>query len=232
MAAEPRQTRQRAMPAPRARAGAFTIRGLRRRFRAAAWAGAAVVTALAAAGSRSPSHPAPASDGRSPACLPASLDHSAKLAGVPVDVSPAPGTDTANPHSQISFLNVGVTEIHAVSVVGAGSGHHTGRLIGYSQRDGASFVPDAPFTPRESVAVRAVIGATTAGKRIAFSFRVDTPYSTAAVGPFPNPTAAPTDYQSFDTLPGVQAPTLTVTAADRDPAAGDILTTNGPGPGR
>ena len=220
------------MPAPGARAGAFTIRGLRRRSRAAAWVGAAVVTALATAGCGSGSHVAPASDGRSPSCLPASLDHSAKLAGVPVDVSPAPGTDTANPHSQISFLNVGVTEIHAVSVVGAGSGHHTGRLIGYSQRDGASFVPDAPFTPGELVAVRAVIGATTAGKRIAFSFRVDTPYSTAAVGPFPNPTAAPTDYQSFDTLPGVQAPTLTVTAADRDPAAGDILTTNGPGPGR
>ncbi len=33
-------------------------------------------------------------------------------------------------------------------------------------------------------------------------------------------------------MPGVQAPVLTVTVADRDPAAGDILTTNGPGPGQ
>ena len=33
-------------------------------------------------------------------------------------------------------------------------------------------------------------------------------------------------------MPGVQAPILTVTVADRDPAAGDILTTNGPGPGQ
>ena len=53
-----------------------------------------------------------------------------------------------------------------------------------------------------------------------------------AVPEFPNPPAAPADYQSFDTLPGVQAPILTVTVPDRDPAAGDILTTNGPGPGQ
>ena len=65
-----------------------------------------------------------------------------------------------------------------------------------------------------------------------FGFRVDTPYPTANVPAFPNPPAAPADYQSFDTLPGVQAPILTVTVPDRDPAAGDILTTNGPGPGQ
>ncbi len=33
-------------------------------------------------------------------------------------------------------------------------------------------------------------------------------------------------------MPGVQAPILTVTVPDHDPAAGDILTTNGPGPGQ
>src|ERR1019366_4103444 len=151
MAAEPRQTRQRAMPAPGARAGAFTIRGLRRRSRAAAWVGAAVVTALATAGCGSGSHVAPASDGRSPSCLPASLDHSAKLAGMPGDVSPAPGTDTANPHSQISFLGEPVTAIHEVSVVGRLSGHHAGHLRGYSPGNGASFVPDMPFKPGEQV---------------------------------------------------------------------------------
>ncbi|HTC60459.1 MAG TPA: arylsulfotransferase family protein, partial [Solirubrobacteraceae bacterium] len=50
--------------------------------------------------------------------------------------------------------------------------------------------------------------------------------------PFPNPQAAPADYQSFDTLPGIQAPVLSVTVPDRDPTAGDIFTTNGPGPGQ
>jgi hypothetical protein len=52
------------------------------------------------------------------------------------------------------------------------------------------------------------------------------------VPPFGNPQAPPSDYQTFATVPGVQAPTLTVTAADRDPSAGDILMTNGPGPGQ
>ena len=54
----------------------------------------------------------------------------------------------------------------------------------------------------------------------------------ATVRSSPTRRRRPADYQSFDTLPGVQAPVLTVTAPDRDPAAGDIFTTNGPGPGQ
>jgi len=173
------------------------------------------------------SNPAPAANATAPSCLPATLAHSATLAGTSVDVSPAPGTGTANPHTQISFQGTPVANIHAVSVVGQSSGEHSGRLEAYSQGDGASFIPSTPFDPGEQVAVRAVIGA----QPVDFGFRVDTPYSAAAVPPFQNPPAAPADYQSFDTLPGVQAPVLTVTAADRDPAAGDVFLTNGPGAG-
>jgi hypothetical protein len=181
-----------------------------------------------------------AQSGSSPACLPATLDHSAKLAGLGVDVSPAPETDTANPNTQISFLGAAPAQIHVVSVVGERSGDHSGLLRGYSQGDGASFVPDSPFDAGEEVTVHAVIGAagsTTGGasgggRPIVFRFRVDTPYPTTNTPAFGNPQAAPADYQSFYTLPGVQAPILTVTVADHDPAAGDILTTNGPGPGQ
>ncbi len=168
----------------------------------------------------------------SPACLPTTLEHSARLKGLPVDVSPAPETDTANPHTQVSFLGVPVTQIHEISVVGRRSGRHSGHLRGYSQGDGASFALDTPFDAGEHVVVHAAIGAGNAGKRIVFGFRVDTPYPTATVPEFPNPLAAPADYQSFDTMPGVQAPILSVTVPDRDPTAGDILTTNGPSPGR
>jgi hypothetical protein len=98
-----------------------------------------------------------AQSGVSPACLPATIDHSAKLAGVPVDVSPAPETDTANPATQISFLGLPAAKIHVVSVVGAQSGAHAGRLEAYSQGDGASFVPDTPFAAGEQVLVHAVI---------------------------------------------------------------------------
>ena len=168
----------------------------------------------------------------SPACLPATLEHSMSLAGTGIDVSPGPETGTANPDTAISFLGTNVAKVREVSVVGSRSGAHQGHLRGYFQGDGASFVPEEPFDPGERVLVRAVIGPPTGGKRIAYGFRVDTPYPTANIQEFHNPQAAPADYQSFYTLPGVQAPIMTVTVPDRDPAAGDILTTNGPGPGQ
>jgi hypothetical protein len=167
--------------------------------------------------------------GSAPACLPASVDHSAKLAGVPVDVSPAPGTDTADPDTQISFLGVPVTQIHDVAAVGQHSGSHPGDVEAYSQGDGASFVPKTAFTPGEQVSVSALIGAAKGGKRVSYSFEVDTRSSTAAVDGSSNPASPPSDYQTFYTLPGLQAPVMTVTAPDRDPGAGDIFTTNGAG---
>jgi hypothetical protein len=202
----------------------------------AAFACVAVAIVLAT-GALSGTHSADTASGRSPSCLPATLEHSASAPGSGVDVSPEPGTDTANPHTQISFLGTNVASIHEVSVVGSESGYHHGHVYRYSQGDGGSFVPAKPFDPGERVLVRAVLGGSSSGsgssgKRVVFGFRVDTPYPTANAAEFPNPQAAPADYQSFDTLPGVQAPILSVTVPDRDPAAGDILTTNGPGPGQ
>jgi hypothetical protein len=168
----------------------------------------------------------------SPACLPATLQHTASLPGSGVQVSPAPETVTANPHAQISFRGVPSAQIREVSVVGRRSGEHPGHLRAYSQGDGASFAPDSPFDAGERVDVRAVIGASGAGRPAAFSFRVDTPYSTANTTDFANLSAAPADYQSFYTVPGMHPPVMTVTTPDRDPAAGDILITNGPGPGQ
>ena len=204
-------------------------------FAALAWAVLAIVLGSPSlrllSGSSAPSR-------ASPSCLPATLEHTATLADTNIDVSPEPETDTANPNTQISFLGVPATEIREVSVVGGHSGRHSGRLHSYSQGDGASFAPDTPFDAGERVAVRAVIGAGRSrtigngGKRIAFHFRVDTPYPTTGITDFLSPPAAPADYQSFYTLPGVQAPILTVTVPDRDPAAGDILTTIGPSPGQ
>jgi hypothetical protein len=178
-----------------------------------------------------------------PACLPSTLHHSAQLPFSSIFVSPAQGTDTANPDTQISFLGLPARAIHDVSVSGQSSGRHTGRLLAYSQGDGASFVPDTPLAPGERVSVSAKIDIGSyysppqpvpplPRRGVSFSFRVDTPYSLAGAGEFPNPSASPADYQSFATLPGVQAPTLSVTVPDRDPGAGDIFTSNGPSAGR
>jgi hypothetical protein len=173
-----------------------------------------------------------ASSSASPACLPATLKHTAALPGTAVDVSPEPETDTANPHTQISFLDVPAAAIRAVSVIGQRSGTHAGSLHAFSQGDGASFAPNTPFDAGETVTVHATLGIGSAAKQVAYRFRVDTPYPTAHTSEFPNDAAAPADYQSFYTLPGAQPPIMSVTVPDRDPAAGDIFTTNGPGPGQ
>jgi Arylsulfotransferase (ASST) len=213
----------------------------------AAWAIAAVVLGSASLDLSSSSHVAAAV---SPPCLPATLEHTATLPGTDVDVSPAPETDTANSDTQISFLGAPAADVHVLSVVGQRSGAHPGRLRGYSQGDGASFVPDTPFDVGERVSVHAVIaadrsgtggsatgtsgdgGTSGGGRLLAFQFRVNTPYPTANTTDFANLPSAPADTQSFYTLPSMRAPILTVTAPDRDPAAGDILTSNGPGPGQ
>jgi hypothetical protein len=170
--------------------------------------------------------------GASPQCLPSKPMGSAVLAGTHVAASPGPGSVTANPHTAISFLGAPAGQIHDVSVQGARSGSHTGRVSGFSQGDGASFIPAQPFLTGETVTVRASIGEGASSRPVSFSFRVDTPYPTKTITSFQNPPAAPADFQSFYTLHGLQIPIMTVTTPDHDPAAGDIFTTNGPGPGQ
>ena len=90
------------------------------------------------------------------------------------------------------------------------SGAHAGRLRGYSQGDGASFVPDSPFDAGEQRdgARRDRRGRGAPGRSPSAS--ASTPHIRRRASPaFPNPPAAPADYQSFYTMPGVQAPVLT-----------------------
>jgi Arylsulfotransferase (ASST) len=198
---------------------------------ATAWVVVAIVLAggsLGLSGSHSPIAPS----GVSPTCLPATLEHESTLPGTAVDVSPAPETDTANPNTQISFLGTNVTNIQEVSVVGSHSGYHYGHVYGYFQGDGGSFVPDKPFEDGERVSVSAVVGPPGQGHRASYSFRISTPYPTDGIPGFPNPAAPAAFTQSFLSEPSLQPPILNVTTADRDPAAGDIMMTTGPGPGQ
>jgi hypothetical protein len=192
-----------------------------------------VVVALVL-GSGSPtraSGPLPPS-GPSPACLPSSQTHPATLPGTGVSVSPAPQTDTANPGTQVSFLGEPVTQIRDVKVEGSRSGYHGGHVYGYFQGDGGSFVPEKPFSSDERVSVRALLGAPGAEHHVAFSFHTATLYPTAEIKGFPNPPVPPTAVQTFVSAPGLKAPILSVTSPDRDPAAGSVLMSTGPGPGQ
>src|SRR5437899_2271669 len=77
-------------------------------------------------GGSSGSGPAEAGVGRT--CLPSPIEHSAALPGARVDASPAPGTVTANPATQISFLRAPASQIRSVTAVGSESGSHSGGL--------------------------------------------------------------------------------------------------------
>ena len=191
-----------------------------------------VVAVVLSTGSLSGAHTVVLPSGASPACLPATLNHSAALAGTTVAVSPAPETDTANPDTEISFLGTPVTTIQDISVEGSRTGYHYGHLYGYFQGDGGSFVPDRPFDAGERVAVHALVGSPGGEHRTSFSFRVASPYPTAGIPAFPNPPAPASSYQSFASAPEVHPPILDVTTPDRDPTAGDLMMTVGPGPGQ
>jgi hypothetical protein len=167
-----------------------------------------------------------------PPCLPRLPVGSARLAGTAASVSPQPGSEAATPATQISFLGVPPSELADVSVRGSRSGSHAGALEPYSQRDGASFVPSKPFAAGELVSVHARIGRAGARRAAWFAFRVSAPIASAHVASFPNPPAQASSYQSFVSAPALHPPALAVTQADRDPAAGDLLMTSGPGAGQ
>lgn len=188
----------------------------------AALALCAAVLLAACGGSKSK-----AASASAPACLPSDVEHDASLPGG-VTVSPTPGSGTASPDTQISFLGVPASAISEVSVQGSQTGSHAGTLRSFSQGDGASFVPSKSFADGETVTVHATVS----GHKDELSFHVDTPYPTGKASLFSNPTASPSEYQTFRTQPGMQAPILTVTTPDKDPAAGDVFTSNGPGPGK
>src|ERR1700719_1250577 len=186
------------------------------------------VAILFATGSISGAHTA----GASPSCIPSQVGRSALVAGTAVTVSPAPYSDSASPATQISFLGTAVTNISNVAVEGARTGYHYGRLSAYFQGDGASFVLEKPFAPGELVHVRASIAGGARPTAVSYSFRVARPYPMQGVHTFPNTPAHQSDVQSFQSAPPLHPPVLSVTTPDRDTKAGDVLMTDGPGPGQ
>jgi hypothetical protein len=179
---------------------------------------------------------APADRGvRSPRCTPSTLNRSATVAGTPLSVSPLPGTMVAAPSSQISLLGVPLGQISAVSVSGSRSGRHAGELRGYSQDDGASYIPQRPFAPGERVDVRGTLHLASGTRRFAFSFTVAHEDPLLDRTARYTPSRSPTGLQRFHSRPDLQAPTLHVRTPARGGAApGDLFlaayaTSNGPG---
>jgi hypothetical protein len=165
-------------------------------------------------------------------CVPSRLNRSAVLPGTSLAVSPLPDSYDASPHTQISLLGAPAGTLSAVSVSGSQTHGHSGHLKAYSQGDGASFVPSAPFGSGETVSVHGKLK-TSAGKMQAFAFQFVVAQPDALPYTPPEQIAAnASEVQSFHSRPELQPPALVVTAHSPQTAPGDIFSAPYSGPGQ
>lgn len=165
-----------------------------------------------------------------PTCTPASVNNSALLAGS-VTVSPVPGSRDASPYTQISFRGVPAGSLGSIAVSGSRTGGHAGRLLPYSQGDGASFVPSRPFAQGEQVTVRARVRVGAGSRALFDRFAVawqDAISSTPET--IHRGTAA--EMQSFRSRPDLNPPAVSVTAQSSSVAPGDLFVAPYTGPGQ
>src|SRR5207302_4173128 len=142
-------------------------------------------------------------------CAPARLNNSALLGGA-VTISPLPGSRDASPRTQISFLGVPAGALAVASVVGSRTGSHRGRLLAYSQGDGASFVPARPFAAGERVTVHAKLRRGAKVLALTDQFAIERPdrISTTPLRAAPVGVGRP-GVQSFVSRPDLHPPAVT-----------------------
>jgi len=191
-------------------------------------AGSSTASLAHAAPPRSAHHPAHRAR-PAPRCVPTVLNRSALLRGTGLAVSPLPGSLDASSYTQISLLGVPARALSGVSVRGSKTGTHRGRLRGYSQGDGASFLPARSFRPGESVTVRGALKIGSRRHHFAFSFVIASE-DNLAPPPLPRRLASPPT-QRFGSRPDLRPPVTKVTLRSGETAPGDMFTTPiGPGP--
>ena len=165
-------------------------------------------------------------------CVPPRPDISAALAGSRLSVSPAPASRDASAATQISLLGVPADELTGVTVKGTRTGSHSGRLLAYSQGDGASFVPSRPFADGEQVTVRGTLTSAGVSTPFAWGFATAVRDTAGAAGGSSPRAPRPSDYQSFRSRPDLKPPTVTVTAHAAGASPGDLLIAPYSGPGQ
>jgi Arylsulfotransferase (ASST) len=165
-----------------------------------------------------------------PTCVPASLNISALQAGV-ITISPLPGTRDAAPQTQISFLGAPASELSVQSVTGTRSGAHPGRLLAYSQGDGASFLPSRPFVASERVTVRARLRVGGVSHPILDVFVIAAP-DTISSTPERIHSGTAAQEQHFRSRSDLRPPIVTVTANNPGASPGDLFVAPYTGPGQ
>lgn len=190
---------------------------------AAALGGAAI--AFAGGHKSSPSEVSTASKKPfGPQCTPEKLDASAQLPHTNLTVSPLPGSRDAMPQTQISMLGVPAKDISNVTVTGSSTGEHSGSLRAYSQGDGASFVPDKPFSSGERVTVTGTVREGEGSpQRFSYHFTIGYPDPVAQRPPTPRTEPGPGEVEHFHSAPSLEPPAIDVTYHSPAVAEGDIF---------
>jgi hypothetical protein len=165
-----------------------------------------------------------------PVCTPTTLDRSALLAGS-VTVSPQPGSRAASAQTQISFLGIPARDLRVLSVVGSRTGTHGGRLLAYSQGDGASFVPSRPFAEGERVSVRARARIGRAVRPLVDDFAIASKDAITNKPETIHP-GSPAESQSFHSRPDLRPPVVRVTVHSPAMESGDEFLAPYTGPGQ
>jgi len=156
-----------------------------------------------------------------PTCTPATLNNSALQPGG-VTVSPMPGSRDASPQTQISFLGVPKGKLSVLSVVGSRTGSHSGRFIGYSQGNGASFLPSRPFAEGERVTVHASVRVGSSKQALLDVFAIAYPDAITTT-PAAEHAGSASEVQRFHSRPDLQPPLVTVGVNSPATAPGDLF---------
>jgi hypothetical protein len=167
---------------------------------------------------------------RGPRCVPHHLGRSAVLPRSGIAVNPLPGSYDALPATQISMLGAPASAFASIRVRGSRSGPHRGRLIGYSQGDGASFIPRRPFRAGETVRVRGIVTVGGRRLRLAFAFAVAHRDRLRHVRST-HPTHDYPEEHHYASRPDLEPPVVVVTDHSGQTAPGYLLASPYAGPG-
>jgi hypothetical protein len=168
----------------------------------------------------------------SPRCTPTTLNRSAILPGTSLSVSPLPDSYDASPETQISILGASVSDLIDVRVSGSQSGSHPGRLLGYSQGDGGSFLARKPFISGERVTVRGAVREGSSEHSFGYQFIIAHRDLSLAPSTTKHVFHDPQEMQHFHSRPELEPPLLVVTQSSPNQGSGDLFAAaySGPGP--
>ena len=146
-----------------------------------------------------------------------------------VSAFPGPGSRVVAPGAQISFRGVPAERLR-VTVTGSSSGLQLGSIRPHSDGKGASFLPNNPFTPGETMTVstnQKLHGATHGW----FQFTVARPAGQIPYAPLPPAERTNGDVQRFHSEPDLAPAAVTVTSSGgTSPTAGEIFLAPQQGP--